>query len=384
MLRWLGILSLAVSVSSCGWVTDYLRGEDNSMPAAPLTEVDNEFAPKMLWKASVGDGEDGEYLKLTPALHDAKVFAADRKGLVAAFEAQTGKRLWAVKTDAPISGGPGAGDGLVLVGTSDATVIALHAADGSIAWTGSVSSEVLSVPAIGEGVVAVHTIDGRIFGLSAADGTKLWTYDRNAPVLTLRGNSSPLIVQGAAICGFDTGKLVALKLTDGTQLWEAGVAMPTGRSELDRIVDIDADPKVSGNTLYVTTFQGRVAAVELFSGRALWVRDMSSYAGLGLGEDKLYVTDEQSRVWALEQSGGGALWKQDKLNGRRLTAPAVIGRSVVVGDFEGYLHWLSDADGHIQARVRHDNDGIDAAPLVINDYLFVLGRGGTLAAYQLQ
>lgn len=323
------------------------------------------------------------FLKLRPAIAGERVYAATRDGSVSAFDARTGEPVWETDTDLPLSGGPGIGDGLVLVGTSDGDVLALGENDGAINWRARVSSEVLSAPQAKGGIVVVRTTDGKLFGLSSDDGTRLWVYDRTAPVLTLRGTSSPALVEGAAVAGFDGGQMVAVALSNGQPLWETRVAVPRGRTELERMVDIDADPIIVDNAVYAVTYQGQIAALELFSGQVIWRRDMSSHAGLGVGPENVYVTDDASHVWALNRNNSASMWRQAKLEARRVSPPAVFDRYVVVGDYEGYVHWLRKDDGQFVARVRIDNDSIIAAPVATAFAVYVLDSGGELAALQV-
>jgi outer membrane protein assembly factor BamB len=262
-------------------------------------------------------------------------------------------------------------------------VIALGEDDGEIKWRARVSSEVLSSPGSRGGVSVARTIDGKLFGLSADDGTRLWVYDRTTPVLTLRGTSSPALAEGAAIAGFDNGQVVAIALSNGQPLWEARVAVPRGRTELERMVDIDADPVIEDKAVYAVTYQGQVAALELFSGEVIWRRDMSSHAGLGVGPENIYVTDDASHVWALNRANSASMWRQAKLEARHVSPPAVFGQFVVVGDLEGYVHWLRREDGQFVARVRIDSDSIVAAPVATSFAVYVYGSGGELAALQV-
>jgi outer membrane protein assembly factor BamB len=275
------------------------------------------------------------------------------------------------------------GDGLVLLGTSDGEVLALGEKDGEIRWRARVSSEVLSSPAAQGGIAVARTIDGKLFGLSTDDGTRLWVYDRTAPVLTLRGTSSPALAEGAAIAGFDNGQVAAIALSNGQPLWETRIAVPRGRSELERMVDIDADPIIEGKAVYAVTYQGQVAALELFSGEVIWRRDMSSHAGLGVGPDNVYVTDESSHIWALNRSNSASMWRQSKLEARRVSPPAVFDQFVVVGDLDGYVHWLRREDGQFAARVKIDSGSIVAAPVATPFAVYVYSSGGELAALQV-
>ncbi|NCF29015.1 MAG: outer membrane protein assembly factor BamB [Gammaproteobacteria bacterium] len=373
-------LSLAGGCTTLGNLFD---NPDNTAEPAELVDFEPVIKVRTVWQRRVGSGAGNLFLKLRPAIDGERVYAATRDGRVRAFDARTGESVWDTETDSPLSGGPGVGDGLVLLGTSDGEVIALGEDDGEIKWRARVSSEVLSSPGSRGGVSVARTIDGKLFGLSADDGTRLWVYDRTTPVLTLRGTSSPALAEGAAIAGFDNGQVVAIALSNGQPLWEARVAVPRGRTELERMVDIDADPVIEDKAVYAVTYQGQVAALELFSGEVIWRRDMSSHAGLGVGPENIYVTDDASHVWALNRANSASMWRQAKLEARHVSPPAVFGQFVVVGDLEGYVHWLRREDGQFVARVRIDSDSIVAAPVATSFAVYVYGSGGELAALQV-
>jgi len=387
MIKAVGIFLLAGLLTGCstlsGFTESILGGDDNSEPPAELEKIADEVRLKKLWSSNVGVGYDEHFVNLVPGASGKQLFVADRKGRVVAFDAETGKRNWVVKTEAPVSAGPGAGEGLVLVGTSDGYVLALDASNGDLLWKVRVSSEVLSVPRIDLGKIIVQTADGKITALSAADGMQLWIYDRSVPALTLRGASSPAVEHGLVVAGFSNGKLVALSADKGFAVWENNVAIPRGRSEIERMIDIDGDPLIVGGAVYVTTFQGQIAVVNVKNGDPGWKREMSSHAGLDVDFSQVYVTDDMSQVWALTRNSGASVWKLDQLKHRSLTAPVSFDEYVAVGDFEGYVHLLSRKDGRIAGRVKVDSKGITARPLVLNDVLYIYGNGGTLAAYTL-
>jgi outer membrane protein assembly factor BamB len=377
------VLLLALLLEGCSAMSGFLGGEDNTEPPAELEKLDESVALKRLWSTNLGVGFDKQFVRLVPAVNDDRVLAADRKGRVAAYDAGTGKRLWENRTGAPVSAGPGTGEDRVLVGTSDARVLALGLETGELLWEAQVSSEVLSVPRIDRGVVVVQTVDGNVTGLDAYDGSQLWIYDRSVPVLTLRGTSTPAVGYGAVIAGFASGKLAALTIDEGLVAWETSVAVPKGRSEIERMVDIDGDPVIMGSAVYVATYQGRVAVIDAQSGNLGWTRDISSHAGLGVDFAQVYVTDQDSNVWALTRDSGGTVWKQDKLLNRTLTSPVPFNNYIAVGDFEGYVHLLSRYDGHIAGRLRVDSSGVRTPPLVEEDIMYVYGNSGNLAAYRL-
>ncbi|GMQ88610.1 MAG: outer membrane protein assembly factor BamB [Gammaproteobacteria bacterium] len=381
MTHFVSLLLILGSLSGCSLFAD----KDNSEPPARLESFEKQVQLVSLWGRDTGEGTREQRVKLVPAVSGERVYAADRNGSVLAYELDSGKQVWRSKTGLAISAGVGVGDGLVLVGSSEAELVALDSATGDEVWRTSVSSEVLSIPQASDGVVIVQTVDGNIAGLDASDGKRLWVRDRSAPVLTLRGTSTPLVVENVVLAGFASGKMTALEIQSGRQIWEVAVAVSRGRSELQRIVDIDADAVVRDGVLYVVSFQGRLVAISLQDGRMLWNRDMSAYAGIAVENRQVYVSDADSELWALDRRTGASLWKQDKLRRRDLTGPVVIGEYVGVGDFEGYIHLLTQAEGVIAGRVRHDSAGIQATPVALpGDRLLVLGAGGKLALYQLE
>ena len=384
MRQLLLILPVAL-LSGCGTFadpTEWSKGPDVVEPAE-LLELTNQIQPQTLWSRDVGAGTDDQSLNLEPQVDAGMVFVADGEGRVEALTADGGSRQWEVDLDVPISGGPGVGEGLVLVGTSDAEVIALDRETGEEQWRTRVSSEILSVPAASEGVVVVHTIDGKLFGLESTNGNRRWFYEREVPTLTLRGSGSPVLTGGAAYVGMAGGKLIALRVDNGNLVWDANVTIPSGRSELERLADIDGDPIVMRGGVFVATYQGQVAAIEQRSGRLAWQRKMSSYRGMAADGEGLYVADAEGVVWGLDPRSGAARWSQDALKNRRLSNVAVLDDLVVVGDFEGYLHWLDHNDGRMIARTRVGSDPITTGLQVRDSTLYVLGDGGDLAAVRL-
>jgi outer membrane protein assembly factor BamB len=386
-MRWvvaIAVVALASGCGSMGLMFDRLLGDkDNTEPPAELVEFEPVIEVKTIWSKGVGAAVGNRYLKLVPTVYEGRVFAGDRKGEVRAYDAESGSQLWDVDTELPISGGAGSGDGLVLFGSQEGDVIALSPDTGDTLWQVRLSSEILAPPRAAEGVVVVRTIDGRLYGLSVDDGSQLWVYDRSIPTLTLRGTSAPALSRGMAIAGFDSGSIVAVSLRDGRLLWESSVAVPSGRTELERLVDIDAEPRILGEAVYVVAFQGRTAALDITSGEVLWQRDMSSYAGISVDRELLFVTDDQSHIWALDRYSSQSMWRQDQLQYRQATAPVGYREYVVVGDFEGYLHWMRREDGQFVGRVRVDSDGIMSTPVVVRDTLFVYGKGGELTALKV-
>lgn len=371
---------IATASAACG-LTDRVGGStEHALQPAELVEFDATIEVERQWKRKVGLGADQHFLKLRPAYSGGRVYAAGHGGKVAAHDARDGKRIWETATRAPISGGPGVGDGLVTLGTLDADVIALDAQQGTPVWRARVSSEVLAPPLAARGVVVVRTGDGKLVGLKGEDGSRIWVYDRTVPVLTLRGTSAPVLFEDTAIAGFDDGTVVAVSLADGQVRWESRVAVPDGRFEFERIVDIDADLLLAEDTVYVVTFQGQSAALDARSGSVRWRRDMSSHSGMGMDPSgTLYISDEMGHVWALDRSSGASLWRQQRLQGRGPGSPVYAGDHVVTVDSEGYVHWLRREDGEFAARIRVGSDVL-SPPAVTGDVVYVYDRSGTLSA----
>ena len=367
---------------SISGISNYFSGgEDNSDPPALLVEYVPEIKIEKLWDETVGVGTDEQSLKLVPSIGFGKILAADRDGLVQARDLSTGRLIWEAKVDVHFSAGPGLGVGTVILGSSDADVVALNSENGDLLWKSHVSSEVLSVPVIAKGIVIVRTTDGEVIALNEKNGVKLWNYEHTAPALSVRGIGAPIIVGDNVIEGYDNGKLMALRLADGKYAWETSVAIPKGRSEVERLVDLDVDPIEVSGIIYIASYHGGAAAVSELDGDVLWRNEaISSYTGLSHDFSSLYLSDTTDDVWKLEQRSGASLWKQKDLHQRKLTAPTVYENYVVVGDFEGYVHWLSTTDGRQLARIKVADSAIEAKPVVVDNIVYIYAKDGTLAA----
>ncbi|GAB4301633.1 MAG: outer membrane protein assembly factor BamB [Methylophaga sp.] len=377
-------LSLTLLLSGCSAVEYLFVEEVYEAPPSELTEFTPEFEPQEIWENRAGDGADDTGNELAAWWQDGKIFAVDYEGEVSAFNAETGRRLWETDLDLPVVSGAGGGMGMALIGTKNGYVVALTAETGEELWRCRLTSEVLAPPSAAEGVVVARTADGRVSGLSAETGEVLWSYQRAVPLLSLRGAGAPVIADDRVIAGYDNGKLVALSITDGSVIWEKSIAVPRGRTELDRLVDIDADPVIINDMVYVVTYQGNVAGVDLISGQVLWSREMSSQVGLDAAYgEAVYVTDDEGNVWAVQDGSGDALWRQTRLVRRNVTGPAVAGDYVVVGDFEGYLHWIARDDGRFVSRQHITDSAIVGKPLVKNGVIYVTAADGTIAAIQV-
>lgn len=355
-------------------------GEKDPTPPTKLTTIVPEVTTATLWSARLTKGSEGRRLYLVPAVGGGRVYVADARGRVVAADAGSGRVLWQKDTKLPLSAGPELAGERLILGTSDGQVIALSSTDGKQLWRAAVSGEVLAVPRrTDDGKVIIHTLDDTVIALDEAKGTELWRVPYPAPVLTLRGSSTPVIAPKGVIVGLAGGKLVKLDPADGTPLWETIITAPGGRSELARITDIDADPVVIGKVVFVGTYNGDLAAVDLDGGGVLWRRELSSHAGLAATQSSLFITDSADLVWGADPVGGAGRWKQERLRNRQLTAPALLGNLIAVGDLEGWLHLMAQADGRLVGRTRVSKKAITARPLVVGNRLYVYATDGTLA-----
>jgi outer membrane protein assembly factor BamB len=353
-------------------------------PPAKLVDFPATLPVKKLWSEGVGGGKKQIKLRLGlgPAIDNGLVFAASHKGEVVAVALDTGRNVWVKKLKVPISAGPAAGSGIVVAGSSKGAVIALDGATGRQLWRSQVNSELLSSPAISENVVVIRSVDGRLHGLETHTGKELWSVEQQVPRLSLRGTATPIVAKEVAISGFDNGKVMAVSLTTGDTIWDTALASPHGRTELDRLVDIDSAVRVVGDNVFATGFQGRTAMLALDSGQLWWSHDMSSYRGLAVDAENLYVTESDGIVVAMRQRDGAELWRNDKIKRRGLSAPIVTSTAIAVADFQGYIHWLDKNTGVLVAREHIAKQRVSNPPAGANDTIVVLTDGGTLAAYR--
>ena len=383
--RVLALLAAAVSLGGCGIMNWIHGGPSNLEPPAKLHHFAAEYRVRQVWSADIGGGAGAKFIRLSPVLHDNVLYVAEPHGRVRAYDASTGRRQWGRNLkDTEIEGGTGYADGRVLLGTRSGAVIALNAKDGATLWSSTVSSEVLAPPRGSAGVVVVQTVDGSIFGLDASSGKRLWMQEHAVPSLSLRGTSTPLIVENVVVTGLANGKIAAYRLADGHQLWEIPVSQPHGRNELARLTDVDTPPVVSGGTLYADAYHGKLVAFNLASGRIQWSRDVSAYAGMAVDANNVYISDEYGNVMAFDLATGASVWKQTGLHGRWPTAPVVIGDTVAVGDFHGYVHFLSVDDGRFVARYHLGSSAILATPVAGAETLYVADQDGDVAALRLK
>ncbi len=368
-------VSLLVLLAACS------KDKDPDQPAA-LTAFTQTVEASRVWAASVGGTKVPLRLGLQLASQGGVVYAAGERGDVSAFEVRTGKRLWRTYTRLTLGGGVAVNGGQLVAGSTDGDVVDLDPATGKQLWQVNVAAEILSTPAVSPKIVVVRTVDGKLHGLAPADGHELWQQQQTVPKLSLRGTASPVLAGDVAITGFDNGRVVATNLSDGSSAWEQQLQLPQGKTELERLVDIDTVAQVEGNDIYVVGFQGKVAMLQLDSGQTWWSHDASSYRGLALGDDVLYMTTADGDVVALQGRTGAEIWRQKQLEHRGLSGPAVYGNTIVVADYKGYVHWLDKATGKLVERERAGKARYTNPPLVVGDLVLLINDRGDVSAWR--
>lgn len=381
-MKYLALLLPLVLISGCSWFGD--DDEDAAIEPAKLVDFDEEVDIRNVWNASAGAGVKDYLASLSPAASSDTVFVADHEGRVTALGLEKGKKKWKRELDAPLSGGVGYGAGLVLVGSLEGKVYALEADTGKVRWTSEVSSEVLASPAANASVVVVKSIDAHLYALDTQTGAQLWRHDDESPILTLRGNSAPLVTDTMVLAGFDSGKLIAFHPENGAVLWETRIALPQGKTELERMVDIDGQPLLVGDVIYATSYQGRLGALSRGTGRSLWFQDSSSSHVVAAVDNLVFLSDDKDAVRAFKAGNGQQVWSNDKLFLRRCTGPVIFDGYVAVADADGYLHLLDSGDGHFVGREKVDGSGIRTPLLTVGNMLIAQANDGSVSAYRVK
>lgn len=381
----------ALTLSACST----FDGDDNELVPAELVDFKPQFEAKKLWSGSCGGGVGDFASRLAPALAGDVVYAASREGQVCAFDKSSGDKLWQVHLgdkkanhwfaghyNAMLSGGLTATESQIFVGSEHGFVYALNAATGEQNWKVAVEGEALAPPMVAKGIVVVNTLSGRVYGLDEASGEQKWRFDNVVPPLTLRGLGAPAIASGGVFMGTPDGRLNVLTLEQGYQAWELQITQPEGSNDLERLVDVDADAKIEGDTVYAVAYNGDLIAVDIRNGQEKWKRPYSSYQGMTLEGFSIYLSNSSSYVYAIDRREGRELWANLQLENRQITTPAFVNRYAVVGDRQGYLHWLDANTGEFAARMRVDSDGVYTAPVVDGAVMYIQSRDGDLYAIE--
>ena len=385
----ISILCLMLSVvTGCGfsdWVRNPFGDDEDPRAPAELLDVVSETAINRNWRINVGNGQGDNYKKLTPVVDGGFVFAASDDGEIIAVNTINGDLMWQTEVENSITGGVGAGDGIVMIGTEAAELIVFNQSNGEEVWRASVSSEILSQPKTNGDIVVAQTVDGKLIALNREDGMQRWTYETTLPALTLRGTSSPILTpEGTVVAGFSNGILVSVAAEDGVYVWEERVAVPDGQYDIERVIDVDGELLVDGSRILAASYQGNLMAFDIASGQIVWGMEASSYHGMDQGFGNIYYSDDKSHLIALRNNSSDVVWQNEELQYRDLTAPKTISNYVAIADYEGYLHLVSQIDGRIVGRTRIDNDGIRSNLIDDDGKLIVYGNSGSLVSLTIE
>ncbi|OGT39498.1 MAG: outer membrane protein assembly factor BamB [Gammaproteobacteria bacterium RIFCSPHIGHO2_12_FULL_38_14] len=377
IIRSIGLFSLAFLLTACGFFD-----KDNTPQPSPLPQYKPVTTEKRLWSSTeIGFGSGPDHLRIGPAIDADTIYVASNKGLVTAIHLTNGAKKWQIQTGTMLSTTPGTNGQTLVIGNQQGEVIAVNQQNGKIRWKSNVDGEVLAAPTVLDDKVLIKTINGEVKALSLADGHEIWSYQEAEPTLILRGASAPLVLDHSAIVGFASGNLVKLNLQNGRAVWTQAIAVPDGAFAITRMIDIDADPILYQHQLYAATYQGKIASLDLGTGAINWSRSISSYTGMVADNDTVYISDANSDLFAFNAATGETKWHQTKLRYRLITAPALMDGYLVVGDQEGYLHWINKHTGEFAANTRVGP--MNTAPIVQNHVLYALTTEGYLAAYTI-
>ncbi|MGM0516975.1 MAG: outer membrane protein assembly factor BamB [Pseudomonadota bacterium] len=379
-------LGLTVAPALCLGAVMVLSGCSSAprelVQPTPLEEIQNERPPVVVWSASAGSDQDSGLASIAPVEADGRLFVADPDGEVAAFDLDSGRQLWSADLDAPVTSGPGASENIVALGASDGRVFALDAETGETRWTASIRASVDAAPSVGFGDVAVRGRDGSFALLDEQTGEIRWRRTVEQPSLTLQGQGRMILFPDAVALGFDDGTFGVYAREDGSEIWSHTVALPTGRTDVDRMVDIDATPVFVDGVFYVVTWQGKLTALAARGGREIWSRDFSSVTDFAADDQALYLTDGDGVIWAIDRRSGDALWRQSDLAHRGLTGPALVGGHLVVGDNEGHVHVLTTTSGMLRGRVGWGDALVDPIR-VVDGRGIAVSRDGELRVFRV-
>ncbi len=397
-------LLAAVTISSCATLKSLTSREDE--PKEPkadkplaLVPFEPEVGIRVLWRRNIGRGIGKKFIDLSPAIDGGTIYAADAYGFLTAIDRETGRYQWTTRIGYPMSkgfmnvvdrsdpafvtGGLGFGAGMIYVGTARGEVAAFAAADGEERWRVVLTSEVLAPPIASRDAVYAQTSDGNLFALALDDGSQKWVFHSQNPLVTLRGTSTPVFNSGIVYAGFANGALSAIDSTTGELLWEQTVSLPTGTSDLDRMVDVDGRPLVEQGAVVASTHQGATTAIRRSDGQPLWQVDVASTRALQSGYGLVFVITDEDEIVGIEQRDGTIAWRQEALLRRQLTDPLAFSNYIFVGDFQGFIHVIAQSDGRLIARRRVDNSPIQPTMVQEDGVVYLLSKGGRLIAIEL-
>lgn len=370
-------------LTSCQTVDDYMFGQDNSPVPSELSSFDSKLKLKEKWSVASGTIKSHDrFLKLKPAIAGNFVYTATPSGLIFAHNKEKGTLVWQKKLGTGIVSGPVVQNDVLFVGTDDASLLALNAKGGERLWKATLSADMLAKPRQSGSYVIAKTIDGNLYALNRTTGQQIWKYSHGAPELILKASASPVIVKNSVIVPFSDGKLDVVSLETGHLLWQRGIVYANGASEVERLVDIDADPLVENDRIFLAGFQGVVGAYALSDGHPIWEKQASVFHNMVLSSKALYIVDASDVIWGLNKQTGQVLWKQEKLKARSLTAPEISGSYLVLGDKTGYLHMLSLTTGAFVSRLAL-GASISTPPTTEGTGIYVMSANGKLSAFSV-
>jgi len=373
-------LFLLCIIAACGGETD------NSEPPSPLTDIEAPVALKINWNLDTRAASNTAAYRLRPLIIGNRAYTIDTSGLIACVDISTGRKLWSYETDLPALSGLGGAENLVIATSGDGDIAAFQIVEKGLEplWKTRASSEIRAIPIVNDDQVFVRSVDGKLQSLALADGSQQWVVSQRVPVLSLTGNSEPLIDTQLVYSGFDDGKLIAFDRRSGKVRWETTISIPSGRTEVERLVDLDGQFLMRDGVIYVASFQGRLAAVVAVNGDVLWARDFSSFQSMAIDDNAIYLSADNSDLWSIDRRTGSAFWKQDVLHARKITAPAITNDKLVVADLSGYLHWFDTADGKLVGRIRATKTRNYVQPLIWQDSVLTLDQDGYFSSVSLR
>ena len=385
-LRALLFLSMMFILPACSYMPWFGDDEEVEVAArAPLelSAFDEEVRLQRHWSVSVGGAAEQKYNRLQAYRFADQIAFVSNQGRLSVYSVKDAESIWSSRLGEAVSAGVGGNSQYLVVGTLDGLVMALNSNDGSVAWSVNVASEVIAIAHDSSQLAILRTNDNRILALSISSGENVWSVTQNSPPLTLRGSGLPIVRAGIVYAGMDNGKVIAISMDSGNVIWEARVSVPSGRSELERVVDVDGQLAIDDDFVYAASYHGRVVAIDRINGRIVWARDIASVTGLSADDSLVYVTDRDDNIWALEKATGVSSWKQSSFLYRQLSAPVWQGDAVLVGDYAGYLHVLSKQNGRIIGRAQLAKQPVHTSMLSTPNTSYVIDSGGRLAAYSI-
>ncbi len=378
------LVVLSLLLSACGGgskKTDFFGEVEKAKK--PKIETSTRF--KRNWRVDLGESIRPGQAIMSPAQLGDAIYAASSNGRIYRINSQTGKREWSIRLKKEtITAGVGVGGGLVLFGTDQGIVYALRQQDGSVAWKSKLDSEILASPVTEGDVVVARSGDGKVYGLSSFDGERLWTISRQLPRLTIRGESRPLLTQGIVFAGFSDGYLVALEAKNGRNLWDFPIAFPRGTNEIDRLADIDTNPLLVGDQIYLSSYQEVTHALDIRNQRIAWSVDVSSYHALSADAAFLYISDRDGVVHQIERATGEKSWSQEGLRLFSISAPISLGGFVLVGEGDGNLYVIDKKNGQFLGKHSFGARSIVGEPIVEDDKVFLLDSDGALQSISIE